>query len=79
MEGNKIIHKDPFLGEIELTKVGETSMDMVGESIVKTIYIDGFGGYYISSWTTTGGDPVPLQFLSEDLVDKLVEIHIKLK
>jgi hypothetical protein len=48
-------YTDPFLGEIELLKVGETSMNLTGESVVHTIYTDKFiGNYYIDTWTTTG-------------------------
>jgi hypothetical protein len=57
-------YTDPFLGEIELLKVGETSMNLIGESVVHTIYTDKFNGhYYIDTWTTTGGDPIPIKII----------------
>lgn len=42
-------YKDPFLGEIELKKLGESSRHLMGESIIETIYIDDCGNYYIDS------------------------------
>jgi hypothetical protein len=71
---NKRIHKDPFRGEVELTKVGETTKSMVGESRVDTIYKDDKGNLYIDTWTTTGGDPIPMTFLRKDLVELIKEM-----
>ena len=67
-------HKDPFLGEIELKKLGETSRNAMGESVVDTIYIDESGNYYIDTWTTTGGDKQPMLFLRKSLIDKINEL-----
>jgi hypothetical protein len=63
-----------FLGEIELTKLGETSRNLMGESVVDTIYVDERGDYYIDTWTTTGGDPIPMKFLRKELIDKINEL-----
>lgn len=67
-------HKDPFLGEIELKKIGETSRHMMGESVIDTIYIDDRGNYYIDTWATTGGNTQPMLFLRKTLIDKIVEL-----
>lgn len=75
MAKETIKYKDPFLGEIELEKVGETSMNLMGESQVDTIYVDVKGNFWICSWVTTGGDPVPMRFLRKELIDKIVEIE----
>jgi hypothetical protein len=67
-------YTDPFLGEIELLKVGETSMHLMGESVVHTIYIDKINGhYYIDTWTTTGGDPIPMKIIPKRVIDKIIE------
>jgi hypothetical protein len=71
----KKIYKDPFIGEVELTKIGETSIHMMGESKVETIYSDIRGNYWIDTWTTTGGDPIPMTFLRKELLDKIVECN----
>lgn len=68
-------HKDPFLGEIELTKLGETSRHLMGESRVDTIYVNERGDYYIDTWTTTGGDRTPMMFLRKELIDKINELQ----
>ena len=69
-------YKDPFIGEIELLKVGETSMNLMGESVVHTIYTDNFNGhYYIDIWTTTGGDPIPMTIIPKRVIDKIIEIR----
>jgi hypothetical protein len=71
-------YTDPFLGEIELLKVGETSMNLnlMGESVVHTIYIDKFNGhYYIDTWTTTGGDPIPMKIIPRRVIDKIIQIE----
>jgi len=69
-------YTDPFLGEIELLKVGETSMHLMGESVVHTIYTDKINGhYYIDTWTTMGGDPIPMTILSKRVVDKIIQIE----
>ena len=75
---NKLIktYKDPFLGEIELLKVGETSMNLIGESVVHTIYTDKNNGhYYIDTWTTMGGDPIPMKIIPKRVIDKIIEIE----
>ena len=72
---DKIIITDPFMGEIELTKLGETTRNMVGESVIDTIYTDEQGNYWIDTWTTTGGDPIPITFLRKELIEKIINIH----
>jgi len=72
MKGDKKIIKDPFVGEVELTEVGETSRHAVGENIVDTIYEDDRGNYWIDTWSTTGGDPQPMMFLRKDLVEEII-------
>ena len=67
-------YKCPFLGEIDLIKVGETSMHLMGESVVHTIYTDKFNGhYYIDTWTTTGGNPMTI--LPKRVIDKIIQIE----
>ena len=67
--------KDPFFGEIEIEKIGETSMHAVGESIVRTVYIDKQGHYYIDVWATTGnGDPLPMTIIHKDVI-KIINEH----
>jgi hypothetical protein len=69
-------YTDPFLGEIELIKVGETSMNLIGESVVHTIYTDKFNGhYYIDTWATTGGDQMPMKIIPRRVIDKIIEIE----
>jgi len=69
-------YKDPFLDEIDLIKVGETFMDLIGESVVHTIYTDRFNGhYYIDTWATTGGDPIPTKIIPRRVIDKIVQIE----
>jgi len=67
-------YKDPFFGEIYLKKLGETTINDIGESIVDTIYMDESGNYYIDTWVTTGGDKQPMLFLRKALIDKINEI-----
>jgi hypothetical protein len=76
MNNTNKIYKDPFLGEIDLIKVGETSMDLIGESVVHTIYTDRFNGhYYIDTWATTGGDLIPMKIIPRRVIDKIVQIE----
>ena len=72
----KIKYKDPFLGEIELTKLGETSMHLIGESRVDTIYTDEYGNYYIDTWVTTGNDRQSMLFLRKELINKINELSM---
>lgn len=51
---DKIKYIDPFLGEIELIKIGETSRNAIGEAVIRTVYTDNWGNYYISTWSTVG-------------------------
>ena len=72
---DKKIITDPFLGKIELTKKGETSINLMGESRVDTIYTDERGNYWIDTWVTTGGDPKPMKFLRKELIEMIIDIH----
>ncbi len=72
---SKKIIKDPFIGEIELTKQGETSKYMMGESRIDTIYTDDKENIWVDTWATTGGDPIPMTFLRKDLVDLIIELN----
>ena len=65
----KIVHLNPFLGEIELTEVAETSMHLMGETRVDTVYSDVIGNLYINTWITTSSDPLPMVYLRKELVD----------
>jgi hypothetical protein len=74
---SKKIIKDPFMGEIELTKLGETSKLMMGESRIDTIYTDDKENIWIDTWSTTGGNPIPMLFLRKGLVDLIIELKPK--
>ena len=65
---------DPFMGEIELTKVGETSKHIMGESRIDTIYTDEQGNFWIDTWSTTD-NPIPMTFLRKELIEIIIEIH----
>lgn len=67
----KVVHLDPFLGEIELTEVAETTMYLMGETRVDTVYSDVMGNLYINTWITTGSDPLPMVYLRKELVDMI--------
>ena len=73
MKGDKKIIKDPFVGEIELTEVGETSRHAVGEHIVDTVYEDSKGNYYIDTWCTMPGEPQPMMFLRKELIEEIIK------
>lgn len=79
MNENKIDmkYKDPYLGEIELTKLGEDSRSGFGEDVVNRIYVDSCNNYYIDTWTTTGGDKIPMQFLRKSLINKINRLSVK--
>ena len=71
-------YKDPFLVEIELTKVGETSMHLIGESRVDTIYQDVKENLWIATRFTTGSmDEIIMTFLRKEIVDEIVEIKTR--
>lgn len=71
-------YKDPFMGEIELTKVGETSKHLGGESRVDTIYTDSRHNYYIQTWSTLGGDPIPMAFLRKEAAELIAHVESRL-
>lgn len=71
-------YNHPFLGEIELKKIGELSKHGQGESVVQTIYTDPIGDYHIETWTTTnGGDKSTTSVIRKDIIDKINEINSK--
>ena len=72
----KII-KDPFMGEIELEKLDETSLHAVGESRIDTIYSDKRGNFWIETTTSSDGmfEPEPMLFIRKGLVDLITEIN----
>jgi hypothetical protein len=76
MKMDKKTIKDPFLGEIELTKVGETSMHLMGESKVETLYVDSRNNLWIDTWSTVGGgmEDVPMMYLRKEVVNKIIEV-----
>ena len=73
-----MIYKDPFIGDIELTKVGETSRHMVGESVVDTLYEDTKGNVYIDTWSTIGDfsmEEKRMVLLRKALIEEIVKIY----
>ena len=66
-------HKDPFLGEIELKKLGESSRHLMGETIIETIYIDDWGNYYIDTWLI-GSERQPMNKITKVLFDRITEL-----
>jgi hypothetical protein len=66
-------HNDPFLGEIELKKLGKTSRHLGGESIIETIYVDNWGNYYIDTYLI-GGDKQPMSKITKSLFDRITEL-----
>lgn len=81
-------YKDPFLGEIELTKVGEVVTNAVGETIIERIYVHENSRnncYYISTWATsnmsfdTGDIQEEMSYIGKDLIDKIIEYQNKKK
>ena len=71
---SKKIIEDPFMGEIELTKLGETSKHMMGESRIDTIYTDNKENIWVDTWVTSEGDSIPMTFLRKGLVDLIIEL-----
>ena len=66
-------YKDPFIGEIELTEIGETSMSGMGEIVIRTVYTDERGNYHIDAWSTTGGDRTPMTFIHKSVIEIILE------
>jgi hypothetical protein len=67
-------YKDPFLGEIELQKIGEDTRYAVGEFSTDTIYVDSRGNYYIHTSTTAVDYEIPIRVLRKSLIDKIIEL-----
>lgn len=63
----------PFLGEIDLKKVGETSSNLMGETVVRTIYTDLQGHYYIDIWTSFKGTQEPMTIIHKNIVKIIIE------
>jgi hypothetical protein len=63
----KIIYKNEFLGEIELTELGESSLFIMGESRVDAIYTDDRDNIYIFTWP--GNNPLTPIYLRKEIVD----------
>ncbi len=71
MENETRIYTDRFLGEITLTKIGETlSPKDGGERIGRIIYTDINGNIWIDTWMTTGymGER-PLKCIDKEIID----------
>ncbi len=74
-----MIYKDRFLGEIELTKIGETPMrHMMGCEANEMIYKDERDNIYIDFYNSLS-DPlqprkIDLVFLPKILVNKIKEV-----
>jgi hypothetical protein len=66
-------YSDPFLGEIELTKLGKTSRHLMGESIIETIYVDDWGNYYIDTYLI-GNEKQPMKKITKTLFDRITEL-----
>ena len=64
------LYKDPFIGEMNLLKVGETSMHLMGESVVHTIYTDEFNGHYYICNCPSIDVIIPRR-----VIDKIVQIE----
>lgn len=69
----KKIVEDPFLGNIEITKVGETKKYCVGYFRTDTIYENDRGGLYIET-SMLGDSPIlgntiTMTFLRKEIVD----------
>lgn len=75
----KKIIENPFLGKIEITKVGQTSMAAQGEIRIDTIYEDERGGLYIDTFITTDfdKDKQPMIFLRKEIVDIIKNLENK--
>jgi hypothetical protein len=66
----KIIYKDKFLGEIELTEIGESSLFIMGESRLDAIYTDDRDNIYIFTWSSVGNNyPLNPIYLRKEIVD----------
>ena len=69
----KIIkYQDPFMGEIELTELFQTTKHMQGETRMDTLYSDGRGNIYIE--TGLVGQDFSMTFIRKEIVDA-IKIH----
>ena len=77
-DGEQIMtYIDPFLGEIELTKIGETSKHMMGESVIYTVYKhnDRNEFYYVDTHHI-GGKSIPMELISKKIIN-LINVYEK--
>jgi len=57
-------YKDPFLGEVNLTKIATAGVDV--------IYMDDDGNYYINYESSDNAtNPMPMTFIKKATVDKI--------
>lgn len=70
-------YRDPFLGEIELEKIGEDHRYAMGVDVIDTIYIDKRGNYYIHTWNSEINTEIPIQVIRKSLIDKINELTNK--
>jgi len=77
---NNIKYVDPFLGEIELIKIGETAHNAVGELVIRTVYTDNWGNYYISTWSTLGfAGEIPMVVVLKEVADIITDNILTVK
>lgn len=72
-----MIYKDPFVGDIELTKLGETPNRFgMGECVNEIIYTDERGNYYVQTCGSYNmlSDKIDMIFLNKSLIDKIKEL-----
>jgi len=72
----KKIITDPFLGEIEITKLSSDTLSAVGENRVDTVYTDKRGNCWIETYTTWGDaiKPTPIMYIRKELLHKIIKV-----
>ena len=73
-----MIYKDPFLGDIELEKLITITRNMVGETVVETIYDDNRGNYFIQTLHVDDSKS-SMYRLRKEVVDAIVVANRKIK
>lgn len=71
---DKKMIKNSFM-DVELTKLSETNIHLMGESRVDTIYKDISGNLWIDTWVNNSGNQIPTIFLRKELVDKIIKVY----
>jgi len=66
-------YKDPFLGEMQLKKLGESSRHGFGEHVLETIYIDDLGNFYIYT-STIDIEHQTINVIPKQLFDRITEL-----